>query len=308
MAQIIISEFMPEAAVARLRAQHQVIFQPQLFSQPQNLRALLADSDAVIVRNKTQVNSELISAASKLTAVGRLGVGLDNIDTELCQRRNITIYTAAGANATAVAEYVINAALQLRRWPCWQAQQAITSASWPRDSSIGMELAGCCVGLLGFGQIAQKVAKLFHAFDCQLIAHDPILSASDPAWQLARRVSLAELLSQSDILSLHVPLLSSTKNIISAENIKKLKPGAILINSARGNLLDEQALISALSSGHLGGAALDVFADEPPSAQRARLFAGVDKLLLSPHVAGLTLQSNQRVGDLIVAKILEHFA
>ena len=308
MAKIVICEFMPEEAVTRLHSQHQVVYQPQLFSQPQGLHKALYSADAIVVRNKTQVNYELIASAPKLSAVGRLGVGLDNVDTELCQKRNIAVYTAAGANAIAVAEYVLSAALQLRRWPCWQVQNEITSAAWPRDQAIGMELAGCCVGLLGFGQIAQKVAKLFQAFGCELIAHDPLLPEGNPAWQLARRVSLSELLSQSDIFSLHLPLLPTTKNIISAENIKKLKPGAILINSARGGLLDEQALVESLVAGHLGGAALDVLADEPPSAPLAQLFSGVDRLLLSPHVAGLTLQSNQRVGDLIVEKMLGHFS
>ena len=308
MAHILISEFMPEDAVARLQASHNVIYSADLFQQQEQLLQQASRADAIVVRNKTQVDSKLLEAATNLQAVGRLGVGLDNIDLDACRSRGVEVYTAAGANAISVAEYVVASALQLRRRQCWQYSARVAAGEWPRNQAVGNELAGCCVGLLGFGQIARVTASRFQAFGVRLLAHDPQLSPDDSAWQLAERVDFITLLQSSDILSLHVPLLASTRNIINSANIDSLKEGAIVINSARGGLLDECALAAALRSGHLSGAALDVFTDEPLSEEQMRAFSGLDNLLLSPHVAGLTEQSNARVGHLIADRILQHFA
>ena len=308
MAHILISEFMPEDAVARLQASHNVIYSADLFQQQEQLLQQASRADAIVVRNKTQVDSKLLEAATNLQAVGRLGVGLDNIDLDACRSRGVEVYTAAGANAISVAEYVVASALQLRRRQCWQYSARVAAGEWPRNQAVGNELAGCCVGLLGFGQIARVTASRFQAFGVRLLAHDPQLSPDDSAWQLAERVDFITLLQSSDILSLHVPLLASTRNIINSANIDSLKEGAIVINSARGGLLDERALAAALRSGHLSGAALDVFTDEPLSAETAQVLSGLDNLLLSPHVAGLTEQSNARVGHFIADRILQHFA
>ena len=308
MAHILISEFMPEDAVARLQASHNVIYRADLFQQQEQFQQQASRADAIVVRNKTQVDSKLLEAATNLQAVGRLGVGLDNIDLDACRSLGVEVYTAAGANAISVAEYVVASALQLRRRQCWQYSARVAAGEWPRNQAVGNELAGCCVGLLGFGQIARVTASRFQAFGVRLLAHDPQLSPDDSAWQLAERVDFSTLLQSSDILSLHVPLLASTHNIINSDNINSLKEGAIVINSARGGLIDELALAAALRSGHLSGAALDVFTDEPLSAETAQVLSGLDNLLLSPHVAGLTEQSNARVGHLITDRILQHFA
>ena len=307
MAYILISEFMPEDAVARLQASHNVTYSADLFQQQEQLLHQARRAEAIVVRNKTQVDGKLLEAATNLQAVGRLGVGLDNIDLDACRSRGVEVYTAAGANAISVAEYVVASALQLRRRQCWQYSARVAAGEWPRNQAVGNELADCCVGLLGFGQIARVTASRFQAFGVRLLAHDPQLSPDDSAWQLAERVDFSTLLQSSDILSLHVPLLASTRNIINSANIDSLKEGAIVINSARGGLLDECALAAALRSGHLSGAALDVFTDEPLSEEQMRAFSGLDNLLLSPHVAGLTEQSNARVGHLIADRILQHF-
>ena len=307
MAKIVISEFMPSGPIERLVAVHQVIYDPEIYLRPGALASELRDAQALIVRNQTQVRGELLDSATNLGFVGRLGVGLDNIDVETCSRRGIEVSTAAGANAVAVAEYVLSAALYLRRWECWHYGGQLQSGQWQRKLAVGNELAGCSVGMLGFGSIAQVTADRLLAFGVELQAYDPGLTADHPAWARARRVDLEQLISQSDILSLHVPLLPSTQNILSAERIKKLKKGAIVINSARGGLVDEIALIDALKAGLLGGVALDVFATEPPPSA-AGLFAGTERLLLSPHVAGLTEQSNQRVAEMIADKLLTYFS
>ena len=309
MARIVISEFMPSDSVGRLQNSHTTIYQPDLFQSPTHLREHLAVADALIVRNKTIVDYFLISSAPSLKAIGRLGVGLDNIDLAACERRSVTLYTAAGANAISVAEYVLASALQLRRRQCWLYSAEVARGAWPRTAAVGNELAGCCVGLLGLGQIARVTAQLFQAFGVRLLAHDPQIAPDDPIWQSLVRVEFTELLCQSDILSLHVPLLESTRNIINAGNINSMKDGAVIINSARGEIVDEGALATALRSGKLSGAALDVFSDEPLGKKQIELFADLDNvLLLSPHVAGLTEQSNARVGNLIADHLLSHFS
>ena len=307
MATIVISEFMPNDSVERLSNSHTIIYRPDLFQSPAQLQEHLLTADALIVRNKTQVDSPLLDSAPKLQAVGRLGVGLDNIDLHACDSRAIAVYTAAGANATSVAEYVLASALQLRRRQCWQYSAEVARGAWPRTAAVGNELAGCCIGLLGFGQIARVTAKLFLALGVRLMAHDSQIVADDPIWQSVERVDLATLLRQSDVLSLHVPLLESTRNIINADNIDSMQDGAIIINSARGGVVDEVALAAALRSGKLAGAALDVFSAEPLGSKQIELFAGLDNVLLSPHVAGLTEQSNSRVGNLIADHLLGHF-
>ena len=197
MAYILISEFMPEDAVARLQASHNVTYSADLFQQQEQLLQQARRAEAIVVRNKTQVDGKLLEAATNLQAVGRLGVGLDNIDLDACRSRGVEVYTAAGANAISVAEYVIASALQLRRRQCWQYSARVAAGEWPRNQAVGNELAGCCVGLLGFGQIARVTANRFQAFGVRLLAHDPQLNPEDSAWQLAERVdfchSAAEL-------------------------------------------------------------------------------------------------------------------
>ena len=308
MARIVISEFMPSASVERLQNSHSTIYQPDIFQDLAQLQERLLLADALIVRNKTQVDSSLLDSAPKLQAIGRLGVGLDNIDLIACERRSIIVYTAAGANATSVAEYVLASALQLRRRQCWQHSAEVAQGAWPRTAAVGNELAGCCIGLLGMGQIARATVKLFQAFGVRLMAHDPQIDPNDSIWQLVERVELTELLQQADILSLHVPLLAATRNIINAASISSMKDGAIIINSARGGTVDESALTAALRSGKLAGAALDVFSEEPLGSKQIELFAGLENVLFSPHVAGLTEQSNARVGNLIADQLLRHFS
>jgi (S)-sulfolactate dehydrogenase len=296
MAEIVITEFMDEAAVAGLRDDFDVHYDPGLVDAPDALAALLGDARAIIVRNRTQVRSELLETAPDLEVVGRLGVGLDNIDVEACRARNVAVLTAGAANANAVAEYVIGAAFSLVRGALRGSDQVIAGA-WPRQVMVGTELAGRTLGLIGLGGIARLVAVKAAALGMTVIAHDPILSADDPAWQLAARAELAELLERSAVISLHVPLLDSTRHLIDTDAIGAMSPGAMLINTSRGGIVDEDALLAALESGRMGGAALDVFESEPVGPDQQERFAGIPNLILTPHIAGLTEESQRRVGE-----------
>lgn len=305
MSDIVITEFMDEAAVARLKARFDTLYDPALIDRPDDLRAAVAGARALIVRNRTQVRGALLAAATSLTCVGRLGVGLDNIDVDACRARGIAVCPATGANDLSVAEYVMAAAMTLLRGAFF-ASADVAGGVWPRQRLIGRELAGRTMGLVGLGAIAREVAWRAQAFGMNVVAYDPMLMADHPAWQLARNVSLDGLLTLSDVVSLHVPLTEATRNMIDAARIAAMKPDAVLINAARGGVVDEAALAVALREKRLGGAALDVFAEEPLSAADGERFRGIDNLILTPHVAGVTIESNVRVSELIADTVIAH--
>ncbi|HVW92532.1 MAG TPA: hydroxyacid dehydrogenase [Devosia sp.] len=305
MADIVISEFMDAAAVERLKQSYAVSYDPGLVDRPEELGALLADARVLIVRNRTQVRPALLEKAAKLTCVGRLGVGLDNIDVEACKARGIAVYPANGANDLSVAEYVITAALVLLR-QAWLSTADMIAGAWPRQKLMGAELAGKTLGLVGYGAIAREVARRAAALGVACVGHDPFLPSDSPAWGDTQPLALDDLLARADIVSLHVPLTPATQHLIDARAMARMKKGSLLINAARGGVVDEAALVEALRSGHLAGAALDVFEHEPLTADAGRLFAGLGNLILTPHIAGVTLESNVRVSNLIADKVAAH--
>ena len=295
MSKIVITEFMTKEAVDGLAKDYNVVYETDLFDRPDDLVGLIGDAEGLIVRNRTQVTSGLLDAAPGLRVIGRLGVGLDNLDMAACAARNIPVFPATGANDASVAEYVIGSAFHLIR-RAFDATPRILDGEWPRQAFVGEELQGRCLGLVGFGSIARMVARKAKSLDLEIMAFDPHLPKDDPAWhQVIRSSNLAELLKAADIVSLHVPRLPSTENLIDGDAILSMKPGTILINAARGGIIEEEALALALRSGHLGGAALDVLATEPPSKDSVAKFKGLDNLILTPHIAGPTIQSDIRV-------------
>lgn len=301
--RIIISEFMDDAAVATLAARFSVLYDSDLVDRRSELETLLADATALIVRNRTQVDEALLAAAPSLKVVGRLGVGLDNIDVTACVAHGVEVIPATGANALAVAEYVIGTALLLLRG-AYQASAAVGDGKWPRAPlSNGREIAGTTLGLVGFGGIGRLTAKLAQALGMRVIAHDPQVPADSALWREHRteRHALADVLAQADVVSLHVPLSPDTRGLIDAARLATMKADAILINTARGGVVDEAAVAAALRAGRLGGAALDVFDREPLPAGSP--LAGCPNLILTPHIAGLTRESNARVSTLIAERV-----
>lgn len=303
MAEIVITEFIDEAAIREVLAGRDVFYDPQLVDRPEELLALAREARALIVRNRTQVRGALLEAAGRLEVVGRLGVGLDNIDLAACAARGIAVHPATGANDVSVAEYVITAMLLLLR-RAWFATPAVVAGQWPRQSTMGREVAGKTLGLVGLGAIARETATRARALGLSVLAYDPLLPAAHPAWQLARAVTLEELLARADVLSLHVPLTADTRGMIGATHLAAMRQGSILINAARGGIVDEAALVDALRRGHLGGAALDVFATEPLDRAAGGRFEGVPNLVLTPHIAGVTEESNARVSEVTARAVL----
>jgi (S)-sulfolactate dehydrogenase len=306
MATVVIAEFMDEPAVARLRAAgHAVVYDATLVDDATRLQAAAATADALIVRNRTQVRGALLAAMQRCKVVGRLGVGLDNIDVPACEARNMRVIPATGANALAVAEYVVTTALMLLRG-AYQSTAAVAVGQWPRNAlSNGREINGKTLGLVGFGNIGQLTAKLARSLGMQVLAFDAMMDRDHPTYaQLqVRPAGLNELLAASDVVSLHIPLVESTRGLFNAERLAQMKLGAVLINTSRGDIVDEAALADALRSGHLGGAAIDVFGAEPLPVTTH--FDGCPNLVLTPHIAGVTSESNERVSALIADRVLQ---
>ncbi|MBO0664417.1 hydroxyacid dehydrogenase [Jiella sp. MQZ9-1] len=305
MAEVVISEFMDEAAVGMISARHDTVYDPGLVDRPNDLAAAVKGARAIVVRNRTKVTAALLDQAETLVCVGRLGVGLDNIDLAACRARDVAVYPATGANDVAVAEYVLTTALSLLRGS-YASSAAVASGAWPRGALMGGEGMDKRLGLVGYGAIARQVAKRARVFGFEIAAFDPFLAADDAAWADCRRMELAELLATSDVVSLHVPLTDQTRHMIDAAAIASMKDTAILINTARGGVVDEAALADALTAKTLGGAALDVFETEPLTAEAGAKFAGLSNLILTPHIAGVTVESNVRVSRVTAENVLNH--
>ena len=303
--RIVITEFMDERAVAQLKAAHDVLYDPKLVDDAPRLKAEAAKADAIVVRNRTQVRGDLLAALARCKVVGRLGVGLDNIDVPGCEARGMQVIPATGANALSVAEYVVTTAAMLLRG-AYVSTADVAAGNWPRNAlSNGREIGGKTLGLIGFGSIGQLTAKLGRGLGMQVIAFDAMMDQDHPAFTQgqARSAGLDEVIKMADVVSLHVPLVDSTRGLFDAARIASMKKGAVLINTARGGIVDDAALASALKSGHLGGAAIDVFDTEPLPASAH--FEGCPNLVLTPHIAGVSAESNERVSFLIADKVLQ---
>jgi (S)-sulfolactate dehydrogenase len=302
---ILITEFMDEKAVEELRGKFEVNYDPSLADAQEKIPGLLKDTRALIVRNRTQVTQQLLEAAPHLTCVGRLGVGLDNIDQEACARRGVSVYPATGANNLSVSEYVITSAMMLLR-NAYLSRDQMDQGDWPRADCAGREISGKTLGLVGYGAIAQQTANMASALGMKIAAFDPFLPPDHAAWNNVENLALNSLMAESDVVSLHTPLNNETRHLINAKNISLMKPDAILINAARGGVVDENALASAMLAGQLGGAALDVFEIEPLTGDSAARFSGLNNILLTPHIAGVTVESNQRVSALIAENVIAY--
>ena len=302
--RVLICEFMDPRAVALLQQSHDVTYQPGLVDDRAALVRSAAQCDALIVRNRTQVRAELLAALDRCRVVGRLGVGLDNIDVSGCEARGIEVIAATGANALSVAEYVVASTMLLLRG-AYASTAQVAAGHWPRAVlSQGREVRGKTLGVIGFGSIGRVVAGLARAVGMNVVAHDAVHAANSPVWGESH-VAPATLneAAGADVVTLHVPLLDSTRRLFDEARIASMKRGAILINTSRGEVADMAAIVAALHSGQLGGAALDVFDTEPLPA--APLLQDCPNLLLTPHISGVSAESNERVSFMIAEKVGE---
>jgi (S)-sulfolactate dehydrogenase len=301
--RVVIAEFMDELAVAALQRRFTTVYDAELADRRGDLLGAVSAADALIVRNRTRVDGALVAAAGRLRVVGRLGVGLDNIDLPACAARGIQVIPATGANALAVAEYVLGAAMVLLRG-AYFSTAAVARGDWPRGPlATGRELAGKTLGVIGFGSIGQLTARLARALGMTAIGFDAQIPASSPFWaeQQTTPRRFDDLLRDADVVSLHVPLTPATRRLMDADKLALMKRDAILVNTARGGIVDEAAVAAALREGRLGGAALDVFETEPLPGGSP--LADCPNLILTPHIAGVTREANVRVSTLIAEKV-----
>jgi D-3-phosphoglycerate dehydrogenase / 2-oxoglutarate reductase len=247
-----------------------------------------------------QVDASVMEAAGRLKVIARYGVGIDQVDVQAATRRGIVVTNTPGANSVAVAELTIGLMLALGRRIC-RADQATRSGEWPRYSGAG--LRGKTVGLVGFGAIGREVASRLKGFGCRIVAADPRVTADCADTYEVQLVPLSELLASSDFVSLHASLNSSTSNMVDRAFFMKLKQGAFLVNTARGELIDEEALREALEKGHLAGAALDCFREEPPPPDHPLL--RLPQVIVTPHTGSHTDEATNAMGWMSLNACLE---
>lgn len=301
--KIVITEFIWAGVLEMLAASGEVIAADDLWRREVELRSLLAEADALIVRNQTRVDARLLEAAPRLKVIGRLGVGLDNIDLAAARAGGVQVVFARSANAIAVAEYVFAAIFAVSR-RLVEASAATRAGGWDRKAFTGSELYGKTLGIVGLGDIGSRLALRARAFGMRTIATDPQVTpaAFAPAELGVELLSLEELLSAADYVSLHLPLLPATARLLNGERLAMMRPTAWLINTARGGVIDETALAEALRTGRPAGAVLDVRAKEPPGETDP--LAGLPNLILTPHVAGLTDEAQIRTAQMVAEDVL----
>ena len=304
--KILITEFMEAKSVEMLKTNFDVTVDQDLSLNTNELKKIINNFDAIIVRNKTQVNKEVLENTTNLKFVGRLGVGLDNIDTEYCKSHNIHVQPATGMNANSVAEYVINSSLSLLKNISLIHQETL-KGNWPRTSISSRELNGKTIGLLGFGLIAKKVSILAKIFNAQIIAYDPYVDPSVGNEFDTRLVDIIEFFKLSDIISIHLPLTETTKNFLNYEAFKKMFKQPIIINSSRGSIINEEDLLRAYNEKLISGFALDVYSTEPVQKSFLDRIKNNTNCILSPHVAGVTEESNMRVSEFIANAVKDFF-
>jgi D-3-phosphoglycerate dehydrogenase / 2-oxoglutarate reductase len=297
---VLVAEPLAEAAVARLRSQPgwNVIV-----SNPKEYSAHLAEADALIVRSAVQVNQAVLDKARRLRVIGRAGVGVDNVDLEAATAAGVLVMNTPGGNAVSVAEHTLALMLAMaRRIP--EATQSTTGGKWEKKKFLGSELRGKTLGIVGLGSIGREVVKRARAFEMQVLAHDPYVTSRIAKDLGVELVDLAALYAGSDYLTLHVSLTPETERMLSHQAFAQMKPGVRIVNCARGELIDEEALRAALDSGKVASAALDVFAVEPPPAGYP-LFDGA-RVLATPHIGGSTEEAQEIVGVRVAEQVVEY--
>ena len=299
--KIVLAEKVSPATLAVFAAEPgwEILTHDQL---PDGLAAALSDADALVVRSGVEVDDALMDQAPKLRVVGRAGVGVDNIDADAATRRGIVVMNTPGANAVAVAELTIGLMLALaRKLPV--ANSTMHAGKWEKKSLQGSELGGKTLGILGLGRVGLEVARRAKGFGLEIIGCDPFVSAAVARENGIKLVTLDELMAGSEYITLHVGLTQQTANVINARSLAAMKKGVRIINCARGELIDDAALVSALKTGQVGGAALDVFTVEPPQNTP---YAGLDNVILTPHIAGSTGEAQEAVGIQIARQVREY--
>ncbi len=304
MIRILIADKISDNAINLLKTDPDFEVHVKTGLKEDELVEIIPDYDAIIVRSATKVTRRVIEAGKKLKLVGRAGTGVDNIDVEAATERGIIVMNTPGANTVAAAEHAIAMLLALaRKIP--QADASMKQGKWDKKSFMGVEIRDKVLGIIGIGRIGSYVAKLAQGLQMRVIAYDPYIS-EEAAKQLGvRLVSLDELLSEADFVSIHSPLTKETRHLLNKEKLLKMKKGALLVNCARGGIVVESDLYDVLVSGHLGGAALDVFEEEPPPPDHP--LVKLPNVIATPHIGASTFEAQEVVGLIISQQVFDFF-
>ena len=306
MTKILISEFINQESLDNLNKKFDVKYDEKLWENSKKLEEIIKDYDGLIVRNKTQVNLKILENANNLKFIGRLGVGLDNINTENCKIKNIHVQPATGMNAVSVAEYVLSSSMSLiKKIPMFHA--GTVKGEWPRTTIKSEEINQKRIGVIGFGTIGKKVAEYALKNKLTVLAYDPYLAELNEKEIKIKLSNLKEIFEKSDIISLHLPLTEETKNLINKSTFLQMKNKPIIINTSRGSIINENDLIDAYHNDLISGFALDVFENEPIKSEFYKKISSDMNCILTPHISGVTTESNIRVSDFIVKKTTEFF-
>ena len=300
--KIVIADDLPASAAELLREVSGWTVDARAGRPLPELEGALADADALIVRSATKVTRALIGKAPQLRVIARAGSGVDNVDLEAASARGIVVMNAPGANSISVAELALAFLLALAR-PIPAADAAMKAQKWEKKKFAGTELRGKTLGIIGLGRIGQEVALRARAFGMTIVAHDPFISADLGAQSGARLASLDELCAEADYLTLHLPVSGGTKHLLNAERLAACKPGVRIVNTARGELIDDAALAEALRSGQVAGAALDVFQQEPPADWT---LPSMPNVIATPHIAASTGEAQELVGVETAAAVRDY--
>lgn len=295
--KILVADGLESAGLALLQTFAEVKDGRQL--TPEELQAALSACEALIVRSRTRVTAELMAQAPQLRVIGRAGVGVDNIDLEAARQRGITVVNTPAATTQAVVELTLGLILALARF-IPQADASMKAGAWRKNELLGIEIAGKTLGVIGMGNIGAGVAQRAAALGMSVNAYDPHLTSEAIQQRGALPASLEEIWAQSDFISLHVPLTETTRNLINAETIQQMKPGVRLVCTARGGIIDEQALLAGLESGRIAGAALDVFAQEPPGSTPLVRHPNV---IATPHIGAQSREAQERAAREIAQEV-----
>jgi D-3-phosphoglycerate dehydrogenase len=301
--RVLVAEALGQAGLDRLAQEHVVDVRLNLTRD--DLLAALPDYDALIVRSQVQVDAAALAAGSRLKVVGRAGVGVDNIDVAAATGAGIAVVNAPTANTLAAAEHTMALILALARRVA-AADASVRRGEWRRADFMGTELGGKTLGIVGLGRVGLAVADRAQAFAMNLLGSDPLVSAEAAATYGVRLVEVDELLAESDVVTLHVPLVAATRGLLDAARLARMKRGALLVNVARGGVVDEAALANTLVSGQLGGAAIDVFEHEPIVADSPLLSA--PNTVLTPHLGASTADAQARASLEVVDGVLDVLA
>jgi D-3-phosphoglycerate dehydrogenase / 2-oxoglutarate reductase len=298
MVRVLIAEPLADAGIELLRAHFEVDAHDAL--DRAELLARVADADALVVRSATQVDGEVLAAGRNLKVVGRAGIGLDNVDVNAATRLGVMVVNAPQSNVISAAEHTVALILaQARNIP--QADAALREGRWERSRFQGAELYGKTLGIVGLGRVGALVAQRLNAFGMRVIAYDPYVSRDRAAQMGVELASLVEVLTRADVVTVHLPKTPETTGLIGERELAAMRPGARLVNTARGGLVDETALAKAVESGHLGGAALDVFSEEPTT--QSPLFQ-LDRVVVTPHLGASTAEAQDKAGVAIAEQLI----